>query len=315
MSIPARMNDDVPFDKTFDLKPDQASEVAPGVRAVPADNPGPFTFKGTMSYIIGRGKVAILDPGPDDDAHVAALLDAVRGETVTHIFVTHTHRDHSPAVPKIKAATGATVYAQGPHRLARPLHIGETRRLDASADMDFRPDVALTDGEVVTGDGWTMEAVTTPGHTANHMGFALKEADALFAGDHVMGWSTTIVAPPDGAMSDYMASLHKLARRAEPLYLCGHGMPVHDAPRYVQFLIRHRQAREASIMHRLHKGAANIPTIVKAVYIGLDPRLAGAAALSVLAHLEDLVARGAVATDGPPSIDGTYRLADALPSG
>jgi len=303
------MTEDIPFDKTFDLAPDIVREVAPRVRAIVANNPGPFTFKGTMSYIIGRGKVAILDPGPDDDAHVAALLDAVRGETVTHIFVTHTHRDHSPAVPKVKAATGATVYAQGPHRLARPLHIGETRRLDASADMDFRPDVALADGEVVSGDGWTMEAVTTPGHTANHMSFALKESDLVFAGDHVMAWSTTIVAPPDGAMTDYMESLQKLARRSEPLYLPGHGAAVRDAPRYVEFLIRHRQGREASILHRLGKGAADIPTIVKAVYIGLDPRLVGAAALSVLAHLEDLVARGVVATEGPPSIGGTYRLA------
>jgi glyoxylase-like metal-dependent hydrolase (beta-lactamase superfamily II) len=303
------MTEDIPFDKTFDLAPDTVREVAPRVRAIVANNPGPFTFKGTMSYIIGRGKVAILDPGPDDDAHVAALLDAVRGETVSHIFVTHTHRDHSPAVPKVKAATGATVYAQGPHRLARPLHIGETRRLDASADMDFRPDFALADGEVVSGDGWAMEAVTTPGHTANHMSFALKESDLLFAGDHVMAWSTTIVAPPDGAMTDYMESLQKLARRSEPLYLPGHGAAVRDAPRYVEFLIRHRQGREASILHRLGKGAADIPTIVKAVYIGLDPRLVGAAALSVLAHLEDLVTRGVVATEGPPSISGTYRLA------
>jgi glyoxylase-like metal-dependent hydrolase (beta-lactamase superfamily II) len=303
------MTDDIAFDKTFDLKPGTVRDMAPGVRAIVANNPSPFTFKGTMSYIIGRGKVAILDPGPDDDAHIAALLDAVRDETVSHIFVTHTHRDHSPGVPKVKAATGAKVYAQGPHRLARPLHIGETSRLDASADMDFRPDVALADGEVLRGDGWTLEAVTTPGHTANHMAFAFKEADLLFAGDHVMAWSTTIVAPPDGAMSDYMASLHKLARRTEPLYLSGHGTPVRDAQRYVQFLIRHRQGREASILHRLGKGAADIPTIVKAVYIGLDQRLIGAAALSVLAHMEDLVARGIVATDGPPSINGTYRLA------
>jgi glyoxylase-like metal-dependent hydrolase (beta-lactamase superfamily II) len=303
------MTGDILFDKSFDLEPDTVREVAPRVRAIVANNPGPFTFKGTMSYIIGRGTVAILDPGPDDDGHIAALLAAVRGETVSHIFVTHTHRDHSPAVPKVKAATGAKVYAQGPHRLARPLHTGESRRLDASADMDFRPDVALADGEVVSGDGWTLEAVTTPGHTANHMAFALRESDLLFAGDHVMAWSTTIVAPPDGAMSDYMASLHKLARREEQLYLSGHGAPVRDARRYVQFLIRHRQGREASILHRLGKSAADIPTIVKAVYIGLDPRLIGAAGLSVLAHLEDLVARGVVATDGPPSIDGTYRLA------
>jgi glyoxylase-like metal-dependent hydrolase (beta-lactamase superfamily II) len=306
----AGMSDDVPFDKTFDLQPDRPTEVAPRVRAVVADNPGPFTFKGTMSYIVGRGKVAILDPGPDDDAHIKALLNAVRGETVTHIFVTHTHRDHSPAVPKVKAATGATVYAQGPHRLARPLHTGETRRLDASADMDFRPDVALADGAVVRGNGWTMEALATPGHTANHMAFALKESDLIFSGDHVMGWSTTIVAPPDGSMSDYMASLDKFARRNEPLYLAGHGAPIRDAPRFVRHLTKHRLGREASILHRLGKGAADIPTIVKAIYIGLEPRLVGAAALSVLAHLEDLVARGIVKTDGPPSIAGSYRLAD-----
>jgi glyoxylase-like metal-dependent hydrolase (beta-lactamase superfamily II) len=304
------MADDVPFDKSFDLVAGAPKEVAPGVRAIVANNPGPFTFKGTVSYIVGRGRVAVIDPGPDDDAHIGALLDAVRGETVTHIFVTHTHRDHSPAVPKVKAATGAKVFAEGPHRLARPLHIGETRRLDASADMEFRPDVTLADGEAVSGDGWTLEAVMTPGHTANHMAFAFKERDLLFAGDHVMAWSTTVVAPPDGAMSDYMASLQKLARRSESTYLPGHGAPVRDAPRYVQFLIQHRHGREASILHRLGKGTADIPTIVKAVYIGLDPRLSGAAALSTLAHLEDLVARGVVATDGPPSIGGTYRLTE-----
>jgi glyoxylase-like metal-dependent hydrolase (beta-lactamase superfamily II) len=303
------MNDDIPFDKSFSLEPDQVQEVAPGVRAIVADNPGPFTFKGTISYIVGHGQVAIIDPGPDDVVHVAALLDAVRNETVTHIFVTHTHRDHSPAAAKIKDATGAKVLAQGPHKPARPLHTGEIRRLDASVDLDFRPDITLADGEIVNGKGWTLQAVATPGHTANHMAYAFKEADLLFAGDHVMAWSTTIVAPPDGAMSDYMASLHKLAERSEPLYLSGHGAPVRDAPRYVQYLIRHRQAREASILHRLGKGAADIPTIVRAVYIGLDPRLVGAAALSVLAHLEELVARGAVVTEGPTSIGGIYRLA------
>ncbi len=307
--LPPNMNDNIPFDKSFSLEPDQVQEVAPGVRAIVADNPGPFTFRGTISYIVGHGQVAIIDPGPDDVVHVAALLDAVRDETVTHIFVTHTHRDHSPAAAKIKDATGAKVLAQGPHRPARPLHTGEIRRLDASVDLDFRPDITLADGEIVNGKGWTLQAVATPGHTANHMAYAFKEADLLFAGDHVMAWSTTIVAPPDGAMSDYMASLHKLAERSEPLYLSGHGAPVRDAPRYVQYLIRHRQAREASILHRLGKGAADIPTIVRAVYIGLDPRLVGAAALSVLAHLEELVARGIVVTEGPASIGGIYRLA------
>jgi glyoxylase-like metal-dependent hydrolase (beta-lactamase superfamily II) len=301
-------SDDIPFDKSFDLAPDTVDEVAPGVRRVLANNPGPFTFKGTVSYIVGRGQVAIIDPGPLDEAHIAALLAAVRGETVTHIFVTHTHRDHSPAVPRIKAATGALVLAEGPHRPSRALNIGEAPRLDASNDTDFRPDRALADGEVVDGKGFTIEAVATPGHTANHMAFAFKEANLLFSGDHVMAWSTPVVAPPDGAMSDYMASLEKLARRSEAVYLPGHGGAVREAPAFVQHYIRHRQGREASILHQLAKGEADIPTIVRAIYIGLDPRLIKAAGLSVLAHLEDLVARKRVATDGQPAIDGRYRL-------
>lgn len=302
------MSDDIPFNKKLDLAPDTVDNVVPGVRRIMADNPGPFTFKGTLTYIVGKGKVAIVDPGPDDPAHIAAVLDAVRNETVTHIFVTHTHRDHSPAVPAIKRATGATVYAEGPHRAARPLHIGEHNPLDSSGDRDFVPDVRLKDGDVVEGDGWALEAVATPGHTANHMSYALQGQDVLLAGDHVMGWATSIVAPPDGAMSDYMASLHKLARRDETLYLPGHGPAIPDAPRFVNYYILHRKAREASILHRLAKGATDIPTIVRASYIGIDPRLTGAAGLSVLAHLEDLVARGTVATDGAPSIDGTFRL-------
>ena len=302
------MSEDIPFEKTLELAPDTTEEVVPGVRRVMADNPGPFTFKGTISYIVGNGKVAIIDPGPDDPAHIGALLDAVRGETVTHIFVTHTHRDHSPATPALKHETGATVYAEGPYRAARPLHIGEHNPLDASADREFMPDVRLKDGEVVEGDGWTIEAVTTPGHTANHMSFALKERNLLFAGDHVMAWATSIVAPPDGAMSDYMASLDKLSKRTETLYLPGHGPVIKDAQRFVSYYILHRKAREASILHRLAKGATDIPTIVRAIYIGIDPRLTGAAGLSVLAHMEDLVTRGLVETDGEPAIDRVYRL-------
>jgi glyoxylase-like metal-dependent hydrolase (beta-lactamase superfamily II) len=303
------MSDDLTFDRSFDLAPGRAEEVVPGVRRVVADNPGPFTFKGTLTYILGRGKVAIIDPGPEDENHIKAVLDAVRHETVTHIFVTHTHRDHSPATGAIKAATGATVYAEGPHRASRPLNAGEAPRMEASNDTDFRPDHALSDGDVVSGDGWALEAVTTPGHTANHMAFALKDADLTFSGDHVMGWSTTIVAPPDGAMSDYMSSLNKLGARTETLYLPGHGGVIREAPRFVAGLILHRKAREASILHRLAKGATDIATIVRAIYIGLDPRLTNAAGFSVLAHMEDLVARGEVATDGPPSINGVYRLA------
>ena len=291
------MSADIPFDRSFELLPETVDEVVPGVRRLLANNPGPFTFKGTVSYIVGRGQVAIIDPGPLDETHVAALLDAVRGETVTHIFVTHTHRDHSPAVAPIKAATGALVLAEGAHRPARPLHVGEAPRMDASNDTEFRPDRTLADRDVITGSGWTIEAVATPGHTANHMAFALKEADLLFSGDHVMAWSTPVVAPPDGAMSDYMTSLRKLARRSEPIYLPGHGGMVREAPQFVQHYIRHRQGREAAILRRLAKGEADIPTLVRA------------AGLSVLAHLEDLAARGLVATEGEPSIEGRYRLA------
>jgi len=307
--VRAAMAEDIPFNKKLDLVPDTVDGPAPGVRRVMANNPGPFTFKGTLSYIVGRGKVAIVDPGPEDAAHTQALLDAVRGETVTHIFVTHTHRDHSPGVRALKAQTGATVYAEGPHRAARPLHIGEHNPLDSSGDHEFMADVRLKDGELVEGDGWVIEGITTPGHTANHMAFALRGKNILFAGDHVMGWSTSIVAPPDGAMSDYMASLHKLARRDETLYFPGHGPAIPDAKRFVNYYILHRRAREASILHRLGKGATDIPTIVRAIYIGIDPRLTGAAGLSVLAHMEDLVARGLVKTDGPTAINGVYRVA------
>jgi len=302
-------NDDVPFNRVFALKPGVVDEVSPGVRRILCDNPSPFTFTGTVSYIIGRGNVAIVDPGPDDEAHAAALLDAVRGETVTHILVTHTHRDHSPNTARIKAATGATVYAEGPHRASRPRYESEKISSESGADRDFAPDVAVGDGESIAGSGFRLEAVATPGHTANHLAFAWPERKMLFVGDHVMGWSTSIVAPPDGSMLDYMASLQRLTQREEELYFPGHGPEIPQGARYVRFLIRHRQAREASILHRLAKGEADIPTMVRAIYIGIDPRLIGAAGYSVLAHLEDLVARGIVKTDGDPVIGGTYRLA------
>ena len=303
------VSDEIPYDKRFDLPPDTVEQVVPGVRRILCNNPGPFTYKGTVSYIVGQGRVGIIDPGPLDEPHIAALLDAVRGETVTHIIVTHTHRDHSPAATRIKAATGAPMLAEGPHRPARPLFISEAPRQESGGDADFRPDTVLADGDIISGEGWTLEAVATPGHTANHMAFAHKEANVLFSGDHVMAWSTPVVAPPDGAMSDYMASLEKLARRAEPIYFPGHGGAVRDAPDFVQHYIRHRRGREQSILHRLAKAESDIPTLVRAIYLGLDPRLTKAAGLSVFAHLEDLVMRGIVTTDAAPSIDGRYRLA------
>ena len=268
-------NDDIPFNRDFPLKPGVVDEVRPGVRRVLCNNPSPFTFTGTVSYIVGKGKVAIIDPGPDDEAHAAALLDAVRGETVTHILVTHTHRDHSPNTARIKAATGATVYAEGPHRASRPRYESEKISSESGADRDFRPDVEVRDGDTIEGSGWALQAVATPGHTANHLAFAWQNRKMLFVGDHVMGWSTSIVAPPDGSMVDYMASLERLTARTRICISRATDRKSRKAPRYVRFLIRHRQAREASILHRLAKGEADIPTMVRAIYIGIDPRLTG----------------------------------------
>ncbi len=294
------------FNRTFDPRYGEAVEVAPNVRRLTAANSGPFTFTGTNSFIIGEGRVAILDPGPDDPGHVRALLDAVAGEKLEAILVSHTHRDHSPGARILREATGAPVLAAGPHVAARPLQAGETNRLDASADHDFMPDEILADGVQIDIGDVRLEAVATPGHTANHLAFALPEAGILFSGDHVMAWSTTIVAPPDGAMGDYMASLERLLARDEQLYLPAHGGPVTDPARYVRGLRAHRKMRERAILERLQKGDRTIAGIVQNIYRDVDPNLHGAAALSVLAHLEELVARGLVATSDTIRLDGAF---------
>lgn len=296
-------------DLSFDLVAGEVKEIAPGVRAIVAGNEGPFTFKGTVTYIVGQGQVAIIDPGPDEPAHIDAVLEALRNETVTHVFVTHTHRDHSCASGAIKARTGAMVLAEGPHRLAWPLDEGDSNPLDANADFDFRPDFVLRDKDTVTGPGWTIEAVATPGHTPNHMAYALREASALFSGDHVMAWSTSIVAPPDGLLSDYMASLWKLQERDETVYFPGHGNPVRNVPLALRTYIRHRQGIDASICKRLSDGPMTIPALVRAIYGDLDAKLAGALCLSLLAHVEDLMARQNVIAEGPSTMARLYRLA------
>jgi glyoxylase-like metal-dependent hydrolase (beta-lactamase superfamily II) len=303
------MAEDIPFNREDAAVAGRAEQLSPLVRRILCDNPGPFTFKGTVTYVVGKDRVAIIDPGPDDPRHIAAVLEAVKGETVEAILVTHTHRDHSPATAAIKAATGAPVYAEGPHRAARPLNLGETNVLDASGDKDFVPDIAVKDGDVVSGTGWTIESVFTPGHTANHMAFALREEETLFSGDHVMAWSTSIVAPPDGAMGDYMASLDKLRGREETLFWPGHGGPVREPAKFMRALSHHRKLREAAIMKRLTVGDRQIPEIVAAIYEGIDPRLKSAAGLSVFAHLEDLVAKGLATSDGAPSLTGVFRPA------
>ncbi|MBZ9997353.1 MBL fold metallo-hydrolase [Mesorhizobium sp. BH1-1-4] len=294
------------FDTSFDPAYGQGVDVAHGVQRVTARNPSPFTFHGTNSYVVGRDTLAVIDPGPDDEAHLETLLDVIAGRPVSHIFVSHTHRDHSPLAARLKERTGAKVLAEGPHRPARPLHLGETNALDASADTAFVPDIASPDGELVSGDGWAIRTVLTPGHTANHAAFALEGTGILFSADHVMGWATSIVAPPDGAMADYMASLDKLIERGDRLLLPGHGGPV-TAPRaFMRGLKTHRKMRERAILERIRAGDRTIPDMVKAIYRDTDPHLHGAAGLSVLAHLEDLVARGVVATEASPAMDGIF---------
>ncbi|HEY0354468.1 MAG TPA: MBL fold metallo-hydrolase, partial [Enterovirga sp.] len=208
------MSSDLTFDLDFTPRPEAPEILSPLVRRVLAGNGGPFTFKGTCSYIVGRGRVAIIDPGPDRPDHIAALIDAVYGETVTHIVVTHTHMDHSPASRALAAATGAPIVGCGPHRAARALAEGETRSLEGSNDIEYQPDIEMHEGDVIEGPDWRLEALATPGHTANHLAFALPQEQALFSADHVMAWSTTVVAPPDGSMTEFMASLDKLRGRS-----------------------------------------------------------------------------------------------------
>jgi glyoxylase-like metal-dependent hydrolase (beta-lactamase superfamily II) len=294
------------FDLHFDPAYGEPIPLFAGVARLTANNPGPFTFHGTNSYLVGQHTLAIIDPGPESDDHYDALLRAIAGRPVSHIFVSHTHRDHSPLAARLKQATGALVCAEGPHRPARPLRAGETGRL-AGADTDFSPDMALADNAVISGDGWTLRTVLTPGHTANHAAFALEGTGLLFSGDHVMAWSTTIVAPPDGNMPDYMASLDRLIQRDDRILLPGHGGPV-TAPRsFLLGLKDHRKMRELAIIERLRQGDHSIAEMVKAIYRDTDPRLHKAAELSVLAHLEDLVARRLVETAGAPSIGGIFR--------
>ena len=301
------MDDDLTFDLRTDAKAGEVQRVSPLVRRLIANNPSPFTFTGTCSYIVGAGKVAIIDPGPLDDAHIEALLAAVRGETVQHIFVTHTHRDHAPAAARIKARTGAPIV--GAPAFAPRDGAGEGKGLDAAHDLTYAPDRALEDGERVEGGAYTLETVATPGHAANHLSFALIEENSLFSGDHVMAWSTTVVAPPDGSMSDYMASLDKLRARGENLFWPGHGGPVADPPRYMRGLAHHRRQREAAILGRIQAGDETIADIVAKVYVGLNPALIGAASLSTLAHLEDLVARGLIAAEGEAGLRARFRRA------
>ncbi|MBV7255924.1 MBL fold metallo-hydrolase [Pacificimonas sp. WHA3] len=278
----------------------EPERVSPLVRRVLAKNPSAFTYLGTGTYIVGSGTVAVIDPGPDDDAHLTAILAATQGETISHILVTHTHRDHSPLAVRLKALTGADVAG-----CAELVMEDSGPRMDAGFDPTYAPDHVLQDGESVTGPGWTLTAVHTPGHTSNHLCFALEEEKALFSGDHIMGWSTTVVSPPDGDMTAYMASLKKLQSRDETVYYPTHGDPVTNPQKLVRGYIVHRRQRENQILKLLEDGERDIPAMVATMYAMVSKKLHGAAGRSVLAHLLDLENRGSVERAGAD----TWRLA------
>jgi glyoxylase-like metal-dependent hydrolase (beta-lactamase superfamily II) len=295
----------IPFvrDMTFEYGAPQ--QVSPLVRRVVANNPGPFTFRGTGVYIVGRGAVAVIDPGPDDPAHVEALRRTLNGERVSHIFVTHRHLDHSPAARPLAAATGAEIYASG----IAPKFSEDDFVAEAGDDLGFKPDIVVRDGDVFSGPGWTLEAVFTPGHTSDHMCLALREENALFSGDHIMGWSTTVVSPPDGDMEAYLASLDKVQARNFTTLWPTHGPPVTAVRTFIDAYRTHRMDREAQIIERLHAGQTRIRDMVPVMYADVDPRLYPAAAHSVLAHLIRLVKIERVRSDGAPGLDSAYTLA------
>ncbi|PZO81087.1 MAG: MBL fold metallo-hydrolase [Sphingomonas hengshuiensis] len=277
-----------------EFPPGIAQPLEPLVTRVLARNASPYTHTGTQSFVVGgSGAVAVIDPGPVDDRHLDAILGAVAGREVAAILCTHTHRDHSPGAKPLAERTGAAIIGCAALTMddAGP-------RADAAFDIDYRPDRVLADGEAVAGDGWTLVAVATPGHTSNHLAFALPESGALFSGDHVMGWSTTIVSPPDGDMGDYMASLDKLLGREDRIYYPAHGDAVDNPRRLVRGMLGHRRQREGQIARAIERGAHDVPAMVAGMYVGLHPQLLGAAERSVLAHLIDMERRGIVRQEG-----------------
>ena len=290
----------IPFIREFDAKYESEVRVSPLISRIVADNPGPFTFKGTGVYIVGKDEVAVIDPGPDDASHVDALKRALEGRRVTHILVTHTHADHSPAAKPLKEWSGAKTYAFGPHGSGK---LDDGVRVEEGGDMQFAPDVRVKDGEIIRGNGFTFECVFTPGHTSNHMCYALKEENALFTGDHVMGWSTTVVTPPDGDMAQYMASVKKLMARSDATLYPTHGAPVTDPKPFLAAYLEHRLDRERQILACIREGLPTIPQMVTRMYADVDKRLHPAASRSVLAHLIQLEQEGRVVNDG-----GRYRL-------
>jgi len=297
----------IPFVREITFDYGRCDTVSPLIRRVIARNPGPFTYTGTGTYIVGHGTVAVIDPGPDLPEHLDALLEALKGETVSHILVTHHHLDHSPLARPLADATGATILGRAAPAEADSAPSGNDQ--EEGADGRFRPDIELTDGQTVSGPGWTLEAVTTPGHTSNHVCFALPEENALFCGDHIMGWSTTVITPPDGDMGDYFASLAKVRARNFATLWPTHGAPIREVGPFIDAYVAHRRGREAQILDALATGHTRIRPMVTDLYAAVDPRLHPAAAHSVLAHMLHLVAEGRVTADGPAGLETEYRLA------
>ena len=293
------MAEEIPFRREMDFEYGVPRELAPGVRRLVANNPSPFTYKGTNTYILGQGDdLAVIDPGPDDDAHFDATMMAIGKKRVATVIITHTHRDHTDGMPRLLAATGAKTCGFGRTARAR----GTTKTSPSGSefvDVDFKPDIVLADGAGLQGDGFALTALHTPGHAPDHLCFALEGTPLLFSGDHVMSWNTSIVAPPEGNMGAYMRSLDKLLPRTDEVYLPGHGGRLYQPQRVVKAFIIHRRMREQSILECIRDGQATIAEIMPIVYRGLDPRLAGAASLSVAAHVEHLIEAGLVTSTGP----------------
>jgi glyoxylase-like metal-dependent hydrolase (beta-lactamase superfamily II) len=294
----------IPYVREIAFEYGKVDQVTPLIRRVICNNPGPFTFKGTGTYIIGRGDgLAVIDPGPDDADHLRAILGAVAGETVSHILITHHHLDHSPLARPLAHETGATIYGCA---VKAPV-VEDTVRTEAGSDS-FTPDISVCGGATIAGPGWTFEAIPTPGHTSNHICYALAEEHACFTGDHIMGWSTTVVTPPDGNMGDYLASLDTIKRRSFKTLWPTHGPPITEPGPFIDAYRAHRMGRERQILAQLAAGETRIVAMVPKMYIGVDARLYPAAGRSVWAHLIELVKEGRVVTDaGGPNDE--YRLA------
>lgn len=296
----------IPFVKDIDFTPGVPDRVLPGVRRVIADNPGPFTYTGSGTYIVGGGDVAVIDPGPDDDSHIDALMAAIDGERVRCILITHTHLDHCGGAAAFARRCGAPTLAFGPHPVRK--RENDAPALDEGADYAFKPDEIISDGAAVEGPGWRIEALHTPGHLSNHLCFSLPHEKALFTGDHMMGWATTVVAPPDGDMDAYLKSLDLLLARDDEIYLPTHGAPIKNPHRFVRAVKTHRLMRDAQILEQLKKGRTDIKDMVTAMYADIDKRLHGAAALNVLAHLIRLVRIGTVYCNGAPGLRSHFTL-------